>query len=111
MLKKDKMIKAIAEVLRKTRIQNNYTIERLANEGEIDYSTANLIENGKQNPQIYTIYKLLYPLGIDLVALLQGESARKDNRKTLLMSRLEKLDTGALESIAALLEKFEIKKK
>jgi transcriptional regulator with XRE-family HTH domain len=111
MLKKEKMIKAIADVLRKARVQNNYTIERLANESGTDYSTANLIENGKQNPQIYTIYKLLYPLGIDLVALLKGEAEEKDDRRTLLVARLETLDLATLESITALLGKFEVKEK
>lgn len=34
---------------------------------EVDYSLLNLIENAKQTPRSYTLYKILYSLDIDML--------------------------------------------
>lgn len=111
MLDQRELIGFIADTLRQARQRKNFTLDKLAEKSDTDYSTVSLIENGRQNPKIYTMYKLLYALDIDIAALLTEESRKVRDRKAAILNRLEKLDTATLECIDEFLDNFHISKK
>lgn len=111
MLTQEELINAIADLIRQARQHAGYTLEKLAEKSNIDYSTANLIENGKQNPRVYTVYKLLYSLDIDIVKLLNNANNKMSDRRTFMLNKLENLDNGTIEALCELISKFEIIKK
>ena len=54
--------KKLGTYIRRLRNEKKYSIEKLAAISEMDYSSLNKIENGKQNPTAYTLYKILFAL-------------------------------------------------
>lgn len=111
MLEQKELVRYIADILRQARMNKGYTLEKLAERSEMDYSTVSLIENSKQNPRIYSAYKLLYALDIDIVSLLNAKNKDLQDRKALILNRLENLDLQTLECISEFLEHFTISKR
>lgn len=111
MLKQEEFIHSLATILKQARQDKKYTLEKLAEKSETDYSTVNLIENGKQNPKIYTVYRLLYALDIDITALMNSQTAEMQNKRFAAIHRLSKLETHTLEAIYELTEQFDLIKK
>ncbi len=111
MLKEQDLINEIADIIRQLRRRKKYTFDKLSEMSNIDYSTLNLIENRKQNPRIYTLYKLLYALDIDILHLLKDRNNELKDSKTSIINKLEKIDLETLESVSELLDSFNISKK
>ena len=111
MLTQDELINAVADILRQMRRERGFTLEKLSERAEMDYSTVSLIENGRQNPRIYTAYKLLYALDIDIIRLLTAKSKTLEDKKASILNRLEQLDLNALENLDDFLKKFTLSKK
>lgn len=111
MLKEKDLIDLIADTLRQTRREKKYTLEKLAEKSDTDYSTVSLIENGRQNPKVYTVYKLFYALDIDITELIAVKKNEMQDSKLAMLNRLEKLDSDTLEAVCELLDKFDISKK
>ena len=110
-LKEQDLINEIADIIRQLRRRKKYTFDKLSEMSNIDYSTLNLIENRKQNPRIYTLYKLLYALDIDILHLLKDRNNELKDSKTSIINKLEKIDFETLESVSELLDSFNISKK
>ncbi len=110
-LEEQELINEIADILRQLRRRKKYTFDKLSEMSNIDYSTLNLIENRKQNPRIYTLYKLLYALDIDILSLLKDRNNELKDSKTSIINKLEKIDLETLESVSELLDNFNISKK
>ena len=110
-LKEQDLINEIADIIRQLRRRKKYTFDKLSEMSNIDYSTLNLIENRKQNPRIYTLYKLLYALDIDILHLLKDRNTELKDSKTSIINKLEKIDLETLESVSELLDSFNISKK
>ena len=110
-LKEQDLINEIADIIRQLRRRKKYTFDKLSEMSNIDYSTLNLIENRKQNPRIYTLYKLLYALDIDILHLLKDRNNELKDSKTSIINKLEKIDLETLESVSELLDSFNISKK
>ena len=108
MLEQQHLVRYIADILRQARQTKQYTLDKLAEKSELDYSTVSLVESGKQNPKIYTIYKMLYALDIDIVESLTIKNHEMQNRRTAILSRLEKLEMETLESVSEFLDSFNI---
>jgi transcriptional regulator with XRE-family HTH domain len=111
MLKQGEFISSLAAILKQARQDKKYTLEKLAEKSETDYSTVNLIENGKQNPKIYTVYRLLYALDIDINELITNHNTAMQDSRFAVTNRLAQLDTKTLEAIYELTEQFELSKK
>ncbi len=110
-LEEQELINEIADILRQLRRRKKYTFDKLSEMSNIDYSTLNLIENRKQNPRIYTLYKLLYALDIDIVNLLKDKNNEMNDSKTAIMNKFEQIDLETLESVSELLDNFKILRK
>lgn len=111
MLKQEEFISSLAAILKQARYDKKYTLEKLAEKSETDYSTVNLIINGKQNPKIYTVYRLLYALDIDITELIAKKKKEMQDDRFAAINRLSKLDTNTLETLYELTEQFELLKK
>lgn len=66
-LTKEQVCRQIGAKIREERIKKGYTLEKLANEAEIDYSQLNRIELGKINTSIFQIYHISQHLQIPLI--------------------------------------------
>ena len=111
MLEQQDFLIAVTDILKQARHGKKYTLDKLAEKSNVDYSTVNLIENGKQNPRIYTVYKLLYALDIDLAHLLANKKVEMQDEKKAILNKLEKLDLETLECVCTFLEVFKITQK
>lgn len=73
---------AFATVLRELRASKGLTQERLAFDAELDRTFISLLERGKRQPSLATIFQLSVPLGvvpsevIKLVEELLGDGSR-----------------------------------
>lgn len=111
MLTQEDFISLLATTLRQARQDKKFTLEKLAEKSETDYSTVSLIENGRQNPKIYTVYRLLYALDIDIAELIAGRSREMLDGRFAALSKLEKLELQELEALCEFVDSFEITQK
>ncbi len=108
MLSEKEFYGLFADALRKARKAKGYTFETLAAESETDYSTVNLIENNKQQPKAYTLYRLFYALGIDIEDFIGGADRAEEN---VILSRLKSLDSDQLAVLSDFLNTYRLSKK
>ena len=98
-------------LIRKLRQRKGISITDLSLDCDVDYSTINLIENGKQNPRAYTLYKILIDLDIDLDSLLREKQQEQISAEELLIQKIRLLSEEQQKSLIAFLNKFEITEK
>ena len=98
-------------LIRKLRQRKGISITDLLLDCDVDYSTINLIENGKQNPRAYTLYKILIDLDIDLDSLLREKQQEQISAEELLIQKIRLLSEEQQKSLIAFLNKFEITEK
>ncbi len=67
------LIKTIGKQILNRRKKLNLEIVDLSDYSGVTPSTISNIENGKSNPTIKTIDKLLIPLGLDLTTILKDK--------------------------------------
>lgn len=103
--------KKLGTYIRRLRNEKKYSIEKLAAISETDYSSLNKIENGKQNPTAYTLYKILFALDIDMTETFEKSNFEKNNTLQKLTLKLNIMPEDNLKSLYALLEEFEFNKK
>lgn len=108
MLSEMEFRKIIGVNIRKRRYAKKYSIEKLAELSETDYSSVNLIENGKQSPKSYTLYKILYALDIDLSEPLKEKNSQEKTAKNQLSEKIALFDEKEAEAVLLLLDKFNI---
>ena len=65
------IIKTIGKQILQRRKVLNLDINDLSQFSDVTASTISKIENGKLNPTIKTIEKLLSPLGLDLITIIK----------------------------------------
>lgn len=81
-------------LVRKLRLHKGIASDKLC----VDYTTVNQIENGHINPRVYTLYKLLTNIDVDIDSLLTEKQQ-------------EQISTEEQQkSLVAFLNKFEIRK-
>ena len=85
-LTKEQVCRQIGAKIREERIKKGYTLEKLANEAEIDYSQLNRIELGKINTSIFQIYHISQHLQIPVPCLLYTSPSPRDRQKTRMPS-------------------------
>lgn len=108
MLKEKEFLELISNSIRKFRLAKGMSSERLSELSDMDYSSINLIENRKQNPRSYTLYKLLFALDVDITSPLIKETSIKQSAKNKIARKLELMSDSQLESLLKLIETFEI---
>ncbi|MEY4274013.1 MAG: Helix-turn-helix domain [Bacteroidota bacterium] len=65
-LKKEELVVKIGTKIREKRIEKGLSIEKLANEAEIESKQLRRIELGKINTSIYQIYNITHTLAIPM---------------------------------------------
>lgn len=101
----------IGRFIRLLRNQKNYSIEELASYSELDYSSLNKIENSKQKPSAYTLYKILYALDLDLMQILNKSEIKTSDLLLRIEQKLSLMTENQLLAIYGFLDNFEITKK
>jgi len=105
MLNENDFLEVVSKSIRKRRIQNKLSCEKLAELSEVDYSSVNLIENSKQTPRSYTLYKILYALDVDITAPLK-EKTEKSNTFEELINKISLLEECNKKALLELISNF-----
>lgn len=111
MLDEIDFLNEIGKIIRKQRNNKKISCEKLAELSNADYSSINLIENRKQNPRAYTLYKILYALDIDLLQLISEKTKAITKTDDNLANKIALLDEPSQQAIIKFLDSFELKKK
>ncbi|MEA3353178.1 MAG: helix-turn-helix transcriptional regulator [Campylobacterota bacterium] len=77
------LIKTIGKQIKTRRDELNLEIEDLSDYSDVTPSTISKIENGKSNPTIKTIEKLLIPLGLELTTILKDKEPLNAKSRSL----------------------------
>lgn len=107
MLTEAEFLDIISKAIRNKRNSKKLSCEKLAALSEVDYSSLNLIENRKQTPRSYTLYKILYALDIDILEKVDA----KRNVKDELLHKIAQLDESAQHALLDFLNGFSLKTK
>ena len=97
--------------IRRLRSKKKYSIEKLSEYSETDYSSLNKIENGKQNPTAYTLYKIFLALDIDITQKFEKQNVKQDDLLQKIAIKLKVLPQENLKALYQLLDEFEITKR
>lgn len=113
MLNEQDFRKRLSAAILQLRYKNKYSIEKLAELSNADYSSVSLIENGKQSPKSYTLYKILLALKIDIFSQLElkADSKTKHALETKLIQYIKTLDEDQLLALLDFFDTFTITKK
>lgn len=106
MLSEEEFKNTIATAIRKMRNAEKKSCEELAAHSGIDYSSLNLIENGKQSPKAYTLYKVLLSLGVDICSIVADEGNRNREPEDVLVKKISRLDEKQQETLLKFLNEF-----
>ena len=111
MLSEKEFVDKIGSSLLRLRDKNKYSLKKLAGSSEVDYSTINQIENGKQTPKSYTLYKLFYTLGVDITDIFSNESEEQEQLTRILTNKIKSLKAPQIKALLELLGTYELKQK
>lgn len=112
MLNEQDFRKRLSSAILQLRYKHKYSIEKLAELSNADYSSVSLIENGKQSPKSYTLYKILYALNIDMFKQLEIKSDNKNKHslENKLIQYIKDLNEEQLYALIEFLETYTIVK-
>lgn len=65
-LKKDELVTRVGSTIREMRLEKGLTIEKLANEAEIESRQLRRIELGQINTSIYQVYNISFTLDVPM---------------------------------------------
>lgn len=108
MLTEKEFLDIISKIIHKHRNIKKLSCEKLAELSEVDYSSLNLIENGKQTPRSYTLYKILYSLDIDIIDKIYPTN---NSTADLLINKIKLLDEASQKDLLTFLDGFQLKTK
>lgn len=111
MINEKAFIEIVSGAIRKNRRLKQLSCEKLAELAEIDYSTINLIENGRQLPNSYTLYKVFQALDIDILAMVDNQNLKSEALENSLYSKIKNLNDESKEAIIKFINSFVIKSK
>lgn len=106
MLNEKEFLRLISDSIRKRRLAGKISSEKLSELSGMD-SSINLIENQKQNPRSYSLYKLLFALDIDITKDLKEDISQQDV-KDKIIRKLNLMTDSQKESLLKLIDNFEI---
>ena len=103
MLSEEDFKTTVARAIRKMRNAEKKSSEE---HSDIDYSSLNLIENGKQSPKAYTLYKILLSLGVDICSVISQEGNRIKEPEEILINKISRLNNKQQEILLKFLNEF-----
>ena len=107
MVSEDELLSVLSDFIRKKRIENNLSCEKLAELCDMDYSSLNLIENKKQNPRSYSLYKILLNLDFDILSQIHKENSSQVLKERLL-KKIGTMNEHQVKSWLKMLSLFDI---
>ena len=112
MLNEQDFRKQLSSAILQLRYKRKYSIEKLAELSNADYSSVSLIENGKQSPKSYTLYKILYALNIDIFKHLEikPDTKNKQALEDTLCRFIKTLDEEQLIALLDFMENYTLTK-
>ena len=106
MLEKEEFIKRLGLIIRKTRKDKGLSLEELAFNSKIAYSTLSCLERGAVgNLQVYNLYKLIENLEID-PSLIFKEYDKATEDKVALINKISSFKGEELKTILDSLKKL-----
>ena len=108
MLNEKEFLRLISVSIRKRRLASRISSEKLSELSDMDYSSINLIENQKQNPRSYSLYKLLF--AFDITKDLKEDLSQQDV-KDKIIRKLNLMTDSQRASLLKLIDNFEISAK
>lgn len=113
MLNEQEFRKRLSAAILQLRYKNKYSIEKLAELSNADYSSVSLIENGKQSPKSYTLYKILLALKVDLFSQIETKANSKSKQalENKLIQYIKTLDEDQLLAMLDFFDTFILIKK
>ena len=106
MLTKEEFIKKLGLTIRDARKRKGLSIEELAHNSNVAYSTLSCLERGTVgNLQVYNLYKLVENLDIDS-SLFFKEYNELTKEKMILINKISSLDDDELNKILESLKKL-----
>lgn len=108
MLNEQDFRKRLSSAILQLRYKNKYSIEKLAELSDTDYSSVSLIENGKQSPKSYTLYKILAALKVDIFSQIETktDSKSKQGLENRLIQYIKTLDEEQMLALLDFLDTF-----
>jgi len=103
--------KITGDAIRRLKTNKKYSSEKLAELSSTDYSSISLIENGKQNPKSYTLYKILLALDVDILQSFNTKSKERHTLENSVIEKIKVLDSPNLQAVFELLDNFKIVKR
>lgn len=77
--------KAIADNIRKKRLELDWTLDQLATAAGLSKGYLSQIENGEKTPTLGTLTKIAFGMNIDAISLMTGEKTVREPRKFSLV--------------------------
>lgn len=111
MLSEKEFDEKIGSAILLLRNKNRYSSENLATFSGVDYSTINLIENGRRTPTSYTLYKLLFTMGVDLTDFLIEKSPDRKDLENHLNIKLKSLDSDQIKALIDFIGSYDLRSK
>ena len=111
MLSEDEFFKLLSFSIKKLRMEKGLTCEKLAEMVETDYSSINQIENNKQKPKSYTLYKIFEALGLEMLSDISSRVDKRGALESRLIEKISLMNASELASLDMLIENFNILKK
>ena len=103
---KEKFIKKLGLIIREARKSKGLSIEELAFNSKIAYSTLSCLERGTAgNLQVYNLYKLIENLNID-PSLIFKEYDKATKDQIALINKISSFDDKELKAILESLKKL-----
>ena len=103
--------KKMGEAIRRLRTNKKYSIEKLAEYSDTDYSSVSQIENGKQSPKSYTLYKILHALDINSMDAIVAKAKARTTLEDSVINKIRLMNKDGLLALFSFLEKFTLLKK
>lgn len=111
MIEEDEFKEIVGDAIRKLRTNKRYSTEKLAELSNTDYSSVNQIENRKQNPKSYTLYKILCALDINILDELLVKSSKRADLEELIGRRIKMMSEEELQALQMFIESFNLNRR
>ncbi len=82
-LKKEELVNKVGSKIRELRIEKGLSIEKLANDAEIESKQLRRIELGQINTSLYQIYNISYYLDIPVSEIFHTIPFKSNNQQEL----------------------------
>ena len=103
---KSKETNKLGEILKRARIEKDYSRDQLAERAGISTRYLTAIENENRKPKFDVLYRLIRSLGISADYIFYSETAETENDCTQLVRLIQQCDVRDRKLVAALVNQM-----